>query len=141
MIIEDSGQIFTKGFLDYETTPSHSLTIRVTDGGGSSSTAVATITLENVDDNPPECSEPHLQKSIAENTTVGSKVNAHAEDIYFTKKHYKLTSVGEKKSLKFVYQIVFIQVMFYAFFSIGTIKNCEFVNNHNYQYYYNILYL
>lgn len=100
MIMEDSGQIFTKGFLDYETTPSHSLTIRVTDGGGSSSTAVATITLENVDDNPPECSEPHLQKSIAENTTDGSKVNAHAEDIYFTKKHDKLTSVGEKKILK-----------------------------------------
>lgn len=85
MIMEDSGQIFTKGFLDYEATPSHSLTIRVTDGGGSSSTAVATITLENVDDNPPECSKRHLQKSIAENTTVGSKVNVHAEDIYFTK--------------------------------------------------------
>uniref|UniRef100_K1Q2F1 Protocadherin Fat 4 n=1 Tax=Magallana gigas TaxID=29159 RepID=K1Q2F1_MAGGI len=76
MIMEDSGQIFTKGFLDYETTPSHSLTIRVTDGGGSSSTAVASITLENVDDNPPECSKRQLQKSIAENTTVGSKIAA-----------------------------------------------------------------
>lgn len=48
---------------------------------------------------------------------------------------------ARKRSLKFVYQIVFIQVMCYTFFSIGTIKNCEFVNNHNYQYYYNILYL
>lgn len=85
MIMEDSGQIFTKGFLDYETTPSYSLTIRVTDGGGEFSTAVASITLGNVDDNPPECSERHLQKSIAENTIVGSKVNAHVQDIQFTK--------------------------------------------------------
>lgn len=85
MIMEDSGQVFTKGFLDYETTPSYSLTIRVTDGGGKFSTAVASITLGNVDDNPPECSERHLQKSIAENTIVGSKVNAHAQDIQFTK--------------------------------------------------------
>lgn len=133
MIMEDSGQIFTKGFLDYETTPSHSLTIRVTDGGGSSSTAVATITLENVDDNPPECSKRHLQKSIAENTTVGSKVNAHAEDIYFTKKHDKLTSVGEKKILKVCLSNSFYTSHVLCLFSIGTIKNCEFVNNHNYQ--------
>lgn len=82
MIMEDSGKIFTKGFLDYETTLSYSLTIRVTDGGGASSTAVATITLGNVDDNAPECSERHLQKSIAENTTVGTKVNAHAQVIH-----------------------------------------------------------
>lgn len=76
VIEEDSGKIYTKLPLDYETMPSYTLTVQATDGGGRSSTASVTISLRNLDDNSPVCFPSHYhQVSVYENITVGSTVS------------------------------------------------------------------
>ena len=48
----DSGQLKTKGTLDYESTSSYSVTVTATDGGGLAASIAVTITVDDVDETP-----------------------------------------------------------------------------------------
>ena len=74
-----TGDITVAGALDFETTPSYSLEVTVTDGGSPSlsGTATITITVEDVNEAPtvPVTSTPF---SVAENSTTGTEVGSVA---------------------------------------------------------------
>ena len=90
VIDEDSGKIYTKRPLDYESTPSFTLTVQATDGGGRFSTTSVTISLRNLDDNPPVCFPSHYhQVSVYENITVGNTVSMVLEILVCHKHHEK----------------------------------------------------
>ena len=90
VIEEDSGKIYTKRPLDYETTSSYTLTVQATDGGGRSSTTSVTISLRNLDDNPPVCFPSHYhQVPVYENITIRSTVSMVLEILVRHKHHEK----------------------------------------------------
>ena len=73
--INSRGNIQINQMLDYETTPSYSLTVEARDSGtpSRSSTATVTITVLNVNENPPTLSGDQ-SVSISESLPVGSTV-------------------------------------------------------------------
>ncbi|XP_061179423.1 protocadherin Fat 4-like [Saccostrea echinata] len=73
-ILKKSGKIHTKKRLDFERTPSYSLTVEVKDGGSRTSTAVVDITVTDVNDTPPVCSPDHYKKTVDETLLIGSTV-------------------------------------------------------------------
>ena len=69
-----SGEITVAGTIDYETTPTYTLTVQVSDGD-LSSTAAVTINVTNENDNSPVITSP-ATVSIAEVTTTVLTVTA-----------------------------------------------------------------
>ena len=90
-IVEDSGQLQTRGALDFETKPSYSVTVSVSDkkdAGGNADTAVddtidVTISVTNVNEQP-AFSTDTATRSVAENTAaaqnIGDPVEANDDD-------------------------------------------------------------
>ena len=78
-----SGKLRVAGELDRETTDFYNLTVRVTDGGvpARSDTAFVEITITDINDNPPRFNTSREQRSVVENSPVGTLVlTVKAED-------------------------------------------------------------
>ena len=83
-----SGQLRTSASLDYETKPSYTVTINVSDGNGGSDSITVTINITDVDETPsnnaPTFSDSSTTRTIAENTgsgvNIGSVVSATDAD-------------------------------------------------------------
>ena len=79
-----SGQIKTKDALDFETKPTYSVSVSVTDNRGGSDSIDVTINLSNQNDAPVFTEEPSTTRSIAENTAanqnIGNQVSASDQD-------------------------------------------------------------
>ena len=83
-----SGQLRTSASLDYETKPSYTVTINVSDGNGGSDSITVTINITDVDETPsnnaPTFSDSSTTRTIAENTgsgvNIGSAVSATDAD-------------------------------------------------------------
>ena len=72
--INGDGDITIAHALDYETAPSHRLTIRVTDNGGKTDTATVAITVADENDEIPTFGLASYTTSLAENTALNSNV-------------------------------------------------------------------
>jgi VCBS repeat-containing protein len=79
--VNSSGQIVvaTPSVLDFETTPSYTLTVTVTDAGGLSDTATVTITITNVNE-PPVATDDTYTTPEETTLTVGSADGVLAND-------------------------------------------------------------
>ena len=85
-IVEDSGQLQTRGALDFETKAMYSVTVSVSDSkdaGGNADTAVddtidVTISVTNVNEQP-AFSTDTATRSVAENTVAGENIGAPVE--------------------------------------------------------------
>lgn len=64
----ESGTVFVKDELDFETTPLYELLLTVTDGVFNSSTRL-TVHVEDVNDNPPVFDQPAYEASLEEENT------------------------------------------------------------------------
>ncbi|XP_059167708.1 cadherin-23-like [Physella acuta] len=71
MIDASSGLIKLQGLLDHETTSSYSLTLKVEDSGGRSSTTTLTVSVGDVNDNSPVCSDQTAAVSVNEGVSSG----------------------------------------------------------------------
>jgi hypothetical protein len=71
-----TGQLSTKGALDYETDDSYSVTVTATDPGGLSDSAAVTITVRDVEENTPPPAPIKLARSVPENSSEGTLVGA-----------------------------------------------------------------
>jgi hypothetical protein len=71
-----TGQLLTKGALDYETDDSYSVTVTATDPGGLSDSAAVTITVRDVEENTPPPAPIKLARSVPENSSEGTLVGA-----------------------------------------------------------------
>ena len=69
--IDTNGNITTATALDFETTPSYSLTVTATDGGGLSDTATVTVTVTNVNE---AIVANDNSGTLAESAAIGSAV-------------------------------------------------------------------
>ena len=58
--------------LDFETTQSYSLTLTVSDSGGSSGNVVINIAVDDVNDNAPVCQDAAVVRDVDEGVTTGS---------------------------------------------------------------------
>ncbi|KAJ8317251.1 hypothetical protein KUTeg_005155 [Tegillarca granosa] len=69
-----SGIIYTAKTIDYESHTSYPLTVQATDAASSplSSSAVVTVTITNVNDNPPICTPNYGIVSLVETSTAGT---------------------------------------------------------------------
>ena len=78
-IVRSSGQLQTKGPLDYETKNAYSVTVTVSDGGRTDAISV-TITIIDVDETPethaPVFAGSRTTRSIAENTPAGVNIGS-----------------------------------------------------------------
>ena len=72
-IDSSSGQLKTKGALDYESKDSYSVTVTATDGGGLTASVSVTITVTNVNE-APAFAASSVSLSVAENTAVGTAI-------------------------------------------------------------------
>ena len=72
----NSGVIKLRKLLDRETTESYSLTVQATDQGAPSmlSTVVVNVTILDVNDNTPICSQASYVIEVAENFTVNNTI-------------------------------------------------------------------
>ncbi len=77
-LVEDSGQLRTSGFLDYETKTSYALTITATDPDNSTDTIDVTVNVNDVTDvNPPiflDIDTDNLTLSVDENTPANTSI-------------------------------------------------------------------
>ena len=78
VINENTGVITVAGTIDHETTPTHTLTVQVSDGS-LSATAVVTINVTNVNDNDPMITSP-ASASVVEGTTAVLTITATDAD-------------------------------------------------------------
>ncbi|XP_071083745.1 protocadherin Fat 4-like [Haliotis cracherodii] len=77
--INAANQIQVNGALDFETTPSHTLTVRVTDGTNADVDHTMTVTITNVDEAPTFTSpaaDGSTRTNVAENSVTGTSVYA-----------------------------------------------------------------
>ena len=72
-IVSTSGQLRTRGALDYETKTSYSVTVSVSDGNGSSDSLDVTINVMNVNE-APSFANSTATRSIAENTAANTNI-------------------------------------------------------------------
>ena len=70
-----SGQLKTKGALDYEGKSSYSVTVTATDGGGLSASIAVTISVTNVNE-APAYANASATVSVAENTAAGTDIGS-----------------------------------------------------------------
>ncbi|GFS14234.1 protocadherin Fat 4 [Elysia marginata] len=84
-----SGVLQVQAALDHETTPSYSLTLTVTDSGGSTGNVVVNIAVNDVNDNSPVCTEtsdtvatPTLDYSIVAGDNPSIAINASTGELY-----------------------------------------------------------
>ena len=78
-----TGDVFNTVALDRETISSYNITIQVTDKGfpAMSSTSVLVITVNDINDNPPEFIEPVYRIALSENISYSEEViTVHATD-------------------------------------------------------------
>jgi len=104
-----SGYLSNSSLLDFETTPSFTLNVLVTDAGQLTDTAVITINLTNVNESP-TISVP-AAASVPENTTTVATVTANDPDAGTTlifslsgadAAKFQLTGTGSTRTLSFV---------------------------------------
>jgi hypothetical protein len=73
-----SGQLKTKGALDYESEDEYTLTVTATDGDGLSASIAVTIRVTDVDETPanraPVFAAASVVLSVAENTAAGTTI-------------------------------------------------------------------
>ena len=74
-IVRSSGQLVTKGPLDHETKPSHTVTVTATDAGNASDTVTVTITVTDVNELPTFDGEA-TTRSVSENAGAGANIGA-----------------------------------------------------------------
>ncbi len=83
-IDDSSGQIKTKDPLDFETKPTYSVSVSVTDNRGGTDSIDVTINLSNVNDAPVFTEDTSTTRSIAENTAanqnIGTPISATDQD-------------------------------------------------------------
>ena len=72
-IDSSSGQLKTKGALDYESKTSYAVTVTATDGGELTASVTVTITVTNVNE-APAFAASSVSLSVAENTAVGTAI-------------------------------------------------------------------
>ncbi|ELW54095.1 Protocadherin beta-18 [Tupaia chinensis] len=65
----DSGQVYLKASLDFETIQSYTVNIQAVDGGGLSGKSVILVHVVDVNDNPPEIAMTSLTSPIPENSS------------------------------------------------------------------------
>ena len=75
-IISTNGQLQTKAALDFETKPSYSVTVSVSDDNGGSDSIAVTIKVTNVNEAPVFSEAPHATRTVAENTPAGTNIGA-----------------------------------------------------------------
>jgi hypothetical protein len=87
VVLESSsaGQLVTGAAVDFESTASYSVVVRVTDKGGLSATATVTVSVLNVNEAPVFVAASVASKTVAENspawTVVGTPVSATDVDV------------------------------------------------------------
>ena len=71
-----SGEIYTNGVLDYETTENYAILVEAHDSGHPPRMAVAlvNIAITDVNDNSPEFVDRYLQVNVSEASTVGTQI-------------------------------------------------------------------
>lgn len=69
-----TGHISVARLLDYETRSSYNLMATATDGGGRESSSSVTITVLDVNDNPPEFTQASYSANVDENVILGHSV-------------------------------------------------------------------
>ena len=74
-IVGSSGQLRTKGPLDHETKPSHTVTVTATDAGNASDTVTVTITVTDVNEQPAFDGEA-TTRNVSENAGTGANIGA-----------------------------------------------------------------
>ena len=74
-----NGVIEVAGSLNFESTPSYSLTLTVTDAGSLTDTAVVVISVSDVNENPSFVGAPY-SATVAENDAAASVVTVSATD-------------------------------------------------------------
>ena len=74
-----NGVIEVAGSLNFESTPSYSLTLTVTDAGSLTDTAVVVISVSDVNENPSFVGAPY-SATVAENDAAASVVTVNATD-------------------------------------------------------------
>ena len=72
-IVGSSGQLLTKGPLDHETKPSHTVTVTATDAGNASDTVTVTITVTDVNEQPAFDAETDT-RSVAESAGTAADI-------------------------------------------------------------------
>ncbi|MEW9617774.1 cadherin domain-containing protein [Shinella sp. S4-D37] len=82
-VVNDNGtwKLVTNGALDYETTPSHDVTVKVSDGNGGETTRTFTLNVTDVDEAPADIALSNT--TVSESARIGSVVgtlSATAED-------------------------------------------------------------
>ncbi len=74
-IVSTSGQLQTSGVLDYETNPSHTVTVFVNDGNSGGDSITVTINVTDVVDHDPVFTDgTSTTRSVAENTASGTNI-------------------------------------------------------------------
>ncbi|KAH9508008.1 hypothetical protein Btru_052572, partial [Bulinus truncatus] len=81
MMDATSGVIKIQGLLDHETTPTYTLTIKVSDSGGKFSTTTLTINVGDVNDNSPVCSPTSAAVAVDEGVISGTLYTPACSDL------------------------------------------------------------
>ena len=79
--IDTAGNITTATALDFETTPSYSLTVTATDGGGLSDTANVTVTVTNSNESPVFAADPINASNATEAVAYSDTLAGSASDV------------------------------------------------------------